>query len=138
MSRALERTGWYTVLSDIHRVKSDSALDEEDPEVRSQSSHYFTNQTSPSQSYLEGLPVVAFRFSDNFQEQYPEIEQRWIQTLLRAKGWIVPNYELPPNLESVQILRVVVRETCTEAASFLFLYASVMILIICDSSLIVF
>lgn len=66
---------------------------------------------------MEGLPVVAFRFSDSFQEQYPEIEQRWIQTLLRAKGWIVPNYELPPNLESVQILRVVVRETCTEAAS---------------------
>lgn len=61
--------------------------------------------------------MVAFRFSDNFQEQYPEIEQRWVQTLLRAKGWIVPNYELAPNLENVQILRVVVRETCTEAAS---------------------
>lgn len=82
--------------------------------------------------------MVAFRFSDSFQEQYPEIEQRWIQTLLRAKGWIVPNYELPPNLETVQILRVVVRETCTEAASSLFLYASVRILIVYDSSLIVF
>ncbi|KAG6376064.1 glutamate decarboxylase [Boletus reticuloceps] len=97
LSRALERTGWYTVLSDIHRPKSDSTLDEESPET-----------------YTDGLPVVAFRFSDSFQEQHPEIEQRWIQTLLRAKGWIVPNYELPPNLETVQILRVVVRETCTQ------------------------
>ncbi|OJA10663.1 hypothetical protein AZE42_12798 [Rhizopogon vesiculosus] len=66
------------------------------------------------QNYEEGLPVVAFRFSDNFQEKYPEIEQKWIQTLLRAKGWIVPNYELAPDLEHVQILRVVVREHMTE------------------------
>ncbi|KAG9318391.1 glutamate decarboxylase [Chiua virens] len=98
LSRALERTGWYTVLSDIHRPKSDSALDEENTET-----------------YQDGLPVVSFRFSDTFQQQHPEVEQRWIQTLLRVKGWIVPNYELPPNLETVQILRVVVRETFTEA-----------------------
>lgn len=66
---------------------------------------------------MEGLPVVAFRFSDNFKQQYPEIEQRWIQTLLRAKGWIVPNYGAPPNLEKIEILRVVVRENCTEPVS---------------------
>lgn len=77
-------------------------------------------QMDPSQTYEEGLPVVSFRFSDTFRGQYPEIEQRWIQILLRTKGWIVPNYELPPNLETVQILRVVVRETCTEAACFCF------------------
>lgn len=63
---------------------------------------------------MEGLPVVAFRFSDALQQQYPEIQQKWIQTLLRAKGWIVPNYELPPDLENVQILRVVVRENLAE------------------------
>lgn len=34
---ALERTGWYTVLSDIHQLKSDSTLDEENPEVYHQS-----------------------------------------------------------------------------------------------------
>lgn len=118
LSRALERTGWYTVLSDIHRPKSSSSLDDDDPEVCFRSSHHFIIQMSPLQTYTEGLPVVSFRFSDSFQEQYPEIEQKWIQTLLRVKGWIVPNYELPPNLESIQILRVVVKETCTEAASF--------------------
>ncbi|KAI6036662.1 glutamate decarboxylase [Pisolithus microcarpus] len=89
LSRALERTEWYTVLSDIHRTK-------------------------PGFHGI-GLPVVAFRFSDALQQQYPEVQQKWIQTLLRAKGWIVPNYELPPDLGNVQILRVVVRENLAEA-----------------------
>ncbi|KAI6006030.1 pyridoxal phosphate-dependent transferase [Pisolithus albus] len=78
LSRALERTGWYTVLSDIHRLKSEGLLakavagiDEENAEV-----------------YEDGLPVVSFRFSDDFRQKYPEIEQRWIQVLLRARGWI--------------------------------------------------
>ncbi|KAJ3515561.1 hypothetical protein NLJ89_g1677 [Agrocybe chaxingu] len=85
LSRALEKTGYYTVLSDIHRG-----------------------------AYEPGLPVVSFRLSDNFQNKYPEIQQKWIQTLLRAKGWIVPNYELAPDLQQVEILRVVVRENVTE------------------------
>ncbi|KIJ50962.1 hypothetical protein M422DRAFT_27078 [Sphaerobolus stellatus SS14] len=65
-------------------------------------------------SYDPGLPVVSFRFTDEFQKEFPDIQQKWIQTLLRSKGWIVPNYELPPELEKVQILRVVVRENMTE------------------------
>ncbi|KAF9232149.1 glutamate decarboxylase [Melanogaster broomeanus] len=107
-SRALERTGWYTVLSDIHRLKSDSLT------TKGAQATVGINEENP-ENFVEGLPVVSFRFSDSFQEQYPEIQQKWVQTLLRAKGWIVPNYELPPNLENVQILRVVVRENCTEA-----------------------
>lgn len=63
-----------------------------------------------TQSYVPGLPVVSFRFSDAFKQENPEVQQVWVQTLLRAKGWIVPNYELAPNLQDVQILRVVVRE----------------------------
>ncbi|KAI6150858.1 pyridoxal phosphate-dependent transferase, partial [Pisolithus tinctorius] len=104
LSRALEKTGFYTVLSDIHRRKSEgllakavASIDEENLE-----------------GYEEGLPVVSFRFSDDFQQKYPEIEQRWIQVLLRARGWIVPNYELPPELDNIQILRVVVREHVAE------------------------
>ncbi|EIW85268.1 glutamate decarboxylase [Coniophora puteana RWD-64-598 SS2] len=107
LSRALERTGWYQVLSDIHRLKSTAlvqgtqvtlGLDEENVE-----------------NYTEGLPVVSFRFKDDFKQQYPEVQQKWVQTLLRVKGWIVPNYELAPDLEHVEILRVVVRENMTEA-----------------------
>lgn len=41
------------------------------------------------------------------------MQQKWVQTLLRAKGWIVPNYELAPDLQNIEILRVVVRETTT-------------------------
>ncbi|KAG6840706.1 hypothetical protein C0991_004950 [Blastosporella zonata] len=105
LSRALEASKYYTVLSDIHRkisstlgaVKGAVVSDDEDPEA-----------------YHSGLPVVSFRFSDAFREKHPDIEQRWIQTLLRAKGWIVPNYELPPSLDQIQILRVVVKESMTE------------------------
>ena len=63
---------------------------------------------------MPGLPVVSFKFSDSFRAKYPDVSQKWIQTLLRAKGWIVPNYELPPDLSDVEILRVVVRETVSE------------------------
>ena len=59
--------------------------------------------------YARGLPVVAFRFTDAFKETYPDIKQEWIQHLLRQSGWIVPNYALSPNLEKIEILRVVVR-----------------------------
>ncbi|KAG1871708.1 pyridoxal phosphate-dependent transferase [Suillus subluteus] len=67
------------------------------------------------ENYEEGLPVVAFRFSDSFQGSYPDIQQKWIQILLRAKGWIVPNYKLAPDLKQVQILQVVIKENMTES-----------------------
>jgi len=106
LSRALEKTGFFTVLSDIHRPAGcasgisipDHSLKSEDVEL-----------------YEPGLPVVAFRFSDEFQKKNPEIRQKWIQTLLRTKGWIVPNYDLAPDLSQVDILRVVVKENFTEA-----------------------
>ncbi|KAG7092241.1 hypothetical protein E1B28_008607 [Marasmius oreades] len=98
LSRALDKSGYYTVLSDVHRkLEGASGTDESDVE-----------------SYEPSLPVVSFRFSDDFQKKYPEIQQKWIQTLLRSKGWIVPNYELAPDMQHVEILRVVVRENMTE------------------------
>ncbi|KAG1871686.1 pyridoxal phosphate-dependent transferase [Suillus subluteus] len=105
LSRALEKSGWYTVLSEIHRPKAENIL---------QKNAHNDFDEENIENYEEGLPVVAFRFSDSFQESYPDIQQKWIQILLRAKGWIVPNYELAPDLEQVQILRVVVRENMTE------------------------
>lgn len=65
------------------------------------------------QNYEPGLPVVSFRFSDAYRAANPDVQQRWVQTLLRAKGWIVPNYELAPDLQQTEILRVVVRESVT-------------------------
>ena len=98
LSRALEYSGLFCVLSDIHRPAKKSV-----------------RVTTEASKYCPGLPVVSFRWTDEVRQEYPEMEQGWVQTLLRAKGWIVPNYELPPNLEKVQILRVVVRENVTES-----------------------
>lgn len=67
-----------------------------------------------SKSYTPGLPVVSCRFSKSFRTENPNIQQKWVQTLLRAKGWIVPNYELAPDLSEIEILRVVVRETTSQ------------------------
>jgi len=104
LSRALERSGYFAVLSDIHRLVGGSG----DTTARS------ANE-GDVELYEPGLPVVAFRFSDDFQQKHPDIRQKWIQTLLRTKGWIVPNYDLAPDLSQVDILRVVVKENFTEA-----------------------
>lgn len=128
LSRALENSGYYHVLSDVHRhidnavqsAKGAIGVNDEDVEVGTvfrlldALTHYCC---CFPQSYVAGLPVVSFRFSDDFQKKNPDIKQKWIQTLLRAKGWIVPNYELAPDLESVEILRVVVRENMSESVS---------------------
>ncbi|TDL19632.1 glutamate decarboxylase, partial [Rickenella mellea] len=110
LSRALEGT-YFTVLSNVHKPASppaagaaglvkkaaDVLYDEEDPE-----------------RYQRGLPVVSFRLSDEFMKENPNIKQEWISIMLRAKGWIVPNYGAPPNEEKTEMLRVVVRETLSE------------------------
>ncbi|KAJ6469527.1 pyridoxal phosphate-dependent transferase, partial [Mycena sanguinolenta] len=102
LSRALDTT-YYTVLSNIHkpsakgRAELETADDQDDPEF-----------------YERGLPVVAFRLSDKFMADYPHVQQAWVQSMLRTKGWIVPNYAAPPSVQEIEILRVVVRETLSE------------------------
>ncbi|CEL60368.1 glutamate decarboxylase [Rhizoctonia solani AG-1 IB] len=106
LSRALERSGYFTCVSNIHRklgttkgitqalAETITGFDEDDAEY-----------------YERGLPVVSFRFTDKFRQEYPNVKQVWIQNLLRAKQWIVPNYALPPNEQDIEILRIVVRES---------------------------
>ncbi|EJF65670.1 glutamate decarboxylase [Dichomitus squalens LYAD-421 SS1] len=103
LSRALEKSGLFYVLSDIHRPQTVGAL-------ASAAQKTVGINEANVENYSPGLPVVSFRFTDEFRQQNPDIQQKWVQVLLRAKGWIVPNYELAPDLESVEILRVVVRE----------------------------
>ncbi|KAG7092113.1 hypothetical protein E1B28_008487 [Marasmius oreades] len=94
LSRALENT-FFKVLSNIHKpIGGKEPEDVDDPE-----------------SYEPGLPVVSFKLSDDFVTQNPGVKQVWIQSLLRTKGWIVPNYNGPKGEEDTEILRVVVRET---------------------------
>ncbi|KAF2199655.1 glutamate decarboxylase [Delitschia confertaspora ATCC 74209] len=102
LSRALESTGWYRCISDIHRKKGDHQFVKGKPQYEGSES---------SADYNAGLPVVAFCFTDDFKKDYPHVKQVSVQNLLRAKQYIVPNYALPPNEEKTEILRVVVRES---------------------------
>jgi glutamate decarboxylase len=119
LSKSLEATGWYTCLSDIHRPR-DNNIKFNNPRQPSSSSaavphedddNDYEAETETSASYTPGLPVVAFRLSDEFQAQYPHVKQETISLLLRARQWIIPNYALPPGEASTEILRVVVRES---------------------------
>ncbi|KAF8877197.1 pyridoxal phosphate-dependent transferase [Infundibulicybe gibba] len=101
LSRALEKT----YFNNIHRPATPSAA------LGKGSQH--PKDDSP-EYYQMGLPVVSFKLSDEFKEKYPYVKQVWIQTLLRVKGWIVPNYNGPKGAEDTEILRVVVRETLSE------------------------
>ncbi|KAG8753690.1 hypothetical protein FRC14_005817, partial [Serendipita sp. 396] len=102
LSRALEMS-YFTLLSNIHRPV-DSSL------ATSVSTAVSRDKEDPKY-YVKGLPVVAFRLSDKFKEEFPYVRQRWIQQLLRSKGWIVPNYNAPKAAEQIEMLRVVIRDT---------------------------
>src|SRR3954462_4919468 len=52
-----------------------------------------------------GIPVFAFRLRDGVGP-YTVFD---ISEMLRVKGWLVPAYTMPPDLEDVAVLRVVVR-----------------------------
>ncbi|KNC99342.1 glutamate decarboxylase [Spizellomyces punctatus DAOM BR117] len=108
LSCALEKTEIFEVVSDIHR-----------PRGQFYNSHGTAKCSPPSDytknsSFNDGLPVVAFTFSRKFKEDHPDVEQQFVVNLLRARGWIVPSYPLPPDCENIEILRVVVRESMTE------------------------
>ncbi|KAF2737594.1 glutamate decarboxylase [Polyplosphaeria fusca] len=102
LSRALEATGWYRCISDIHRKKGDHQY------VKGQQAY---EEGETSADYNAGLPVVAFALTDDFKKDHPHVKQEAVSNLLRAKQYIIPNYPLPPNEEKTEILRVVVRET---------------------------
>ncbi|KAJ1997499.1 glutamate decarboxylase gad1 [Coemansia thaxteri] len=120
LSVALEATGAYECVSDIHRERGQFGFSEE---TRVAAARLLTSSVlaersladaSVNDAYNAGLPEVGFRFSDWFIRQHPTASQDAVSTLLRVRGWIVPNYPLPPNRSDVRIMRVVIRETSSE------------------------
>lgn len=105
LSNALEATGWYRCVSEIHRKKGQYEY------VKGQAQELLSAASDSSADYNSGLPVVAFCFSDDFKKDFPHVKQVAVSNLLRAKQYIIPNYPLPPNEEKIEILRVVVRES---------------------------
>jgi glutamate decarboxylase len=83
LSKALERTGWFKCVSDIHRKKGDFTFKRVE--------EVFHNVGETSADYNPGLPVVAFRFSDDFKKSFPHIKQDSVSILLRAKQYIIPS-----------------------------------------------
>lgn len=105
LSKSLEATGWYVCVSDIHREKGVHEFSDKD-DLKS-----MIEGNKTSAAYNAGLPVVAFHFSDEFKRSYPHVTQESVSQLMRARQYIIPNYALPPSMDRVEILRVVVRES---------------------------
>ncbi|CAK9780193.1 glutamate decarboxylase [Cutaneotrichosporon oleaginosum] len=104
LSRALERSGYFVCLSNIHKpVKPETLL--------GKAAQNLKIEDDQPEYYVPGLPVVSFRFTDEIKKKYPNLKQAWVQSQLRGIGWIVPNYALPPAEDKTEILRVVVRES---------------------------
>jgi len=57
----------------------------------------------------ERLPIIAFR-----QKKETEYSLLQLSHKLKEKGWIVPAYHLPKNVENIEIMRIVVRENFTQ------------------------
>lgn len=93
--------GLIDVISSIHENIEDNS-------IPTNINDYLTNYSN----YKPGLPLVAFKLSKSFNEEYPEIPQALISTLLRNRGWIVPNYPLPQSTDESknwEVLRIVFR-----------------------------
>lgn len=97
LSRALENSGYYTCLSQIHvpKVPAPSSAAQTISNAAGQLEGLIKGSKeeideTDARYYTPGLPVVSFRFSDKFKQQYPGIKQAWIQLQLRGIGWIVP------------------------------------------------
>lgn len=81
LSKALERTGWFTCVSGIHRKTA----------FRGVTEAVLPTHAESSADYKPGLPVVSFRLSDDFQKEYPHVKQESISLLLRVKQYIIPS-----------------------------------------------
>ena len=90
LSKALESTGWYRCVSDIHRPKGQLEY--------KKGESYEGKEGETSADYNAGLPVVAFCLTDDFKQKYPHVKQVSISNLLRAKQYIIPsksNHNIP-------------------------------------------
>jgi len=55
----------------------------------------------------EGLPLVAFSLQAEHGHLFDEFQ---LAHTLRERGWVIPAYNLPPSVENMKLMRVVVRE----------------------------
>lgn len=102
----------YTVVSDIHKPKEASLTEKAKQatgiaddigwssfSVLLSRSRTGCSSATFADSYVPALPVVAFKFTDEFKKEYPRIKQRSIQKLLRENNWCAA-FPLPPLVNS--------------------------------------
>ncbi|KAG0334458.1 hypothetical protein BG000_008311 [Podila horticola] len=108
LSMALEESSYFDLISDMHRAKGTFGYD---TKRNLDSTREVLDDIC---EYNPALPVVAFKLSDRFKAENPHVKQAAVSTLLRTRGWIVPNYALPPAMDDIEILRIVVRESFSQ------------------------
>ncbi|CAO3676968.1 unnamed protein product [Umbelopsis vinacea] len=108
LSTALENSGYFDVVSDMHRAKGVFGYE------RTSGLDTLKQSLKSITEYNPALPVVSFKLTDDFKRDNPHVKQAAVSTLLRTRGWIIPNYALPPNEEHIEILRIVVRESFSQ------------------------
>lgn len=131
LSLFLEETGYFTCISNLHLPDGMSTRNRAST-WNAELSHSMIDK---HEKFNPALPVVSFQFTKEFMNQYPEIPQSLVSTMLRNKQWIIPNYQLPrinvpkidadgkeiddesllneANGENNEILRVVVKTNLT-------------------------
>lgn len=87
LSKALEACGWYVCVSDIHRRKGEFSF-------KGPKALVYGAEDETSANYNAGLPVVAFRLSDDFKKNHPHVKQESVSTLMRVKQYIIPSKPL--------------------------------------------
>ncbi|GAB5589027.1 glutamate decarboxylase gad1 [Umbelopsis nana] len=108
LSMALEKSGYFDLVSDMHRSKGVFGYEQ------THGLASFKESIKGITDYNPALPVVAFKLTDNFKRENPHVKQAAVSTLLRTRGWIIPNYSLPPDEGKIEILRIVVRESFSQ------------------------
>lgn len=84
LSKAIEASGWYICISDVHRKKGEHNF-------KGTKAVVFSAEDETSADYNAGLPVVAFRLSDEFKKDFPHVKQESVSTLMRVKQYIIPS-----------------------------------------------
>jgi glutamate decarboxylase len=69
----------------------------------------------------DGIPAVAFKMAPPTSRDGPGYTVYDVSEGLRAHGWLVPAYTMPPNMEDMAVLRVVVRNGFSRDMAGLFL-----------------
>lgn len=91
LSSALEGSGYFECVSDLHRKKGVHLFNIEENGGLHDGSEEVAGADINGEDFNASLPVVAFKLTDQFKKDYAHVQQVSVSTLMRVKGWIIPN-----------------------------------------------